>query len=174
MSKNKGFRDGKKEKMFDNLSDEEKQTIKDMREYNERKLENEYATKLFVLRDQAKVLLDKTCNDIEETIIALLGDNLSMLRFQKMINESKNDDEITTEKFSDGTQMSVADLKVHVMKIDHLNKKKVALIRSYASDLYRFVGTKRIDGKILYTEEDFNGKIEDIISRLKQTSYKLF
>jgi hypothetical protein len=60
------------------------------------------------------------------------------------------------------------------MKIDHLNKKKVALIRSYASDLYRFVGTKRIDGKILYTEEDFNGKIEDIISRLKQTSYKLF
>lgn len=169
MPEQNGFRKGKKEELISSLTDDEKSMILDSRELIDRKSKSDFAYKLFLSQDQARLNMNKIERAIEKQTVALMQRAKIVDRIKGQLESG-----IITEKFDDGTVMKTEDANIHMLKMSALANDSLDLLRSQSSQLYSFVNTKDLGMNVMLTEEEYDEKIKDIISKLSNTSFKLF
>jgi len=84
----------------------------------------------------------------------------------------KNKKKILANTFDEGEDKE--DLETQNVKAAYLIKGHIAILRKLGSDLFSYVGSKKLDMTEILTEDKYNEKIEDIIRKLKEIGQSLY
>ena len=165
-----GFRKGvTKKSLIKSLSDDDWKRLDAQKSFEEVQTKNVFAAKLFLFADQSRAEMERVKRGIDKGL-------LEILRFSAAIKRSEMDLLIgrTDQKGKDGELISVDDLKLHIFDMKNKAESFLAILRVDCCMLFRYVGTKGFDMKPMFTEDEYNAKIEAVIEKLSKTQFKLF
>lgn len=163
----KGFRPGITPEDVINLTPEEKQYIRDKRTAEERKLKNETAYKIFVFSEQGYAACEDLQFKLDHDVQNLLETNNWTVKYWDQLKNG------ITEKDKNGKALCPEDIYLLIRKSTLMCNELMSNIRTRISSLYSYVGTKRLDGKELLTEESYNEIYERIVCELSKTPYRV-
>jgi hypothetical protein len=165
----KGFRKDMNPEKLLNLTEDEKNLVKSIRDANERKLKNEIAFKCFIESDQAVIQKENLIDEINELVVNILDVTNQKTAYQ--IDLTKG----STEKMDmkSNTKLELSDLPILILRIENITRKYLRQMRLDFAKLYNFVGTMKLDKSIMLTEEEYNKLYEDAVSKLHQAKLKI-
>ena len=164
-----GFRKGiTKKDILKQLTDEDWKHIDGMKEADERKRVNLKASQIYVRNDQARQEVENTKIDVKKLSVDALQMGFLTAKNQADILAGK-----TEQKNDEGKEITVEELSFINRKIE-LNIRKIKnMLISNLSKLYTFVGTKGLDKKPIFTEEEYDKIVEQVETELKTIGHNL-
>jgi len=173
-NKDKGFRDGQKEKLIKeiqkDLTEEEVSRIKEQREFNEIKDPNSWTWKVAVHLDRLKrqlreinLALDKKLINIEELYNQILRHKAELKSGQ-----------IVTKIGDNNLTMTEAELSSYIKKLQWTKHKEVRSVIDFFPDIRGLVGHKDLIGEVIITEKEFDEIAEKTQKRLQEVGSNLF
>jgi hypothetical protein len=173
---NKGFRKGvTKESLMKSMTKDDWLRVDKMKEAETRSA-NEDAYKLFVLTDQAVTQKDFHAANARKACLDLMGAvrNRTKLQVQLLSGDIK-------EKDSNGFVYTAFDLEIDITNYENKIIQLTSLLRTALAGLYTYTGTHGLDrnekvfkGNIIYTEDDYNGFIQEIKDKLSKAKLNLY
>lgn len=164
-----GFRDGMtKKKLLQTMTDEDWLRIDKMKEAEERLVKSKTAYDLYIASDQMRAQFEENANAVDRAVAEVLELNRRIYHNNVAIKSEKID-----QKTEDGYMAKPEDLKVRNLLYENMINKQLRMLRTFCSGLYSYVDKKGLDKKPFFTEADYEKKIQDVISKLSETKYKL-
>lgn len=172
MVKNKGFRDGQKEKLkeefYKSLSKEEIARIEEQRKFESVK-EGTLTFDLALHMDQLRMSLRENKCEIEKMIW-----NISNMR----IHIRKCEDQLTlgniTEMLTDKQTMNEAELKNHIVHQKWLIRKELQSIAKTLLDIRSVVGHTDIKKSVVFSDAQFENYAREVMLKLKELGFDIF
>ena len=158
------------EKLKKSLTQEELETIRFKREFEETYIKNEDAKKCAVRTDQYYQQYDRALADIEGTLYNVLNASQNLTSYQVQIASG----EITEVYPGSDKKMSVRDLEIASIVLRSKIGDGLRGLWLMLAQLYKYVGRMRIDKKIFFTEEQYNKKVGFVKSELKKNGIELY
>lgn len=165
-----GFRKGiTKKTLIKSLSEEDWKHIDRMKEAEYRKTKNPHAYALYVRSDQARQNMEQSERNANEAIVSILTISQMMMRNKVDIIAGR-----TEQKSASGKEYSMEDLAIMNLDLDNKAQRYLSVLRTELARLFTFMGTKGLDREVMLTEDEYNARIEDAISKLSKTGFKLY
>lgn len=163
-----GLRKGMtKKKLITSMSEDNWKRLDQEKEAEERKIKNKYAYKLFIESDQMRIQLFKIRQGVDKNVINILQ-SVNDIKKNRILLEKE-----TTKKNDKGIEMDPEELRIEIMFGEFLIEGILLQVKLDLAKIYAFVGSKGLDGKIIFTEEEYNVEIEKNIAKLKKTRYNI-
>ena len=170
MVKQNGIRDGVKKEDILNLTTEEKALVLLRRDIENVYVKNEDAHSCAVRSDQ----MYQQYLDVRSTVMALTFNVLSAKT--KIEHNMQDIIKKSTDRVYPNTlnKMTIRDLEIENMHTKRLMLQSKVNLWTAMMTLYRYVGLTRVDKKVFFTEEDYNGIVGWTKTEFKKNNVELY
>jgi len=164
-----GFRKGvTKKSILKDLTEDDWLHLDKMKEAEDR-LANKHAYSLFLKSYQACQSVYNAKNKVYQALAEILD-------IEEAISKNEVDISVggTEQKDNEGKVVTVNQLKNNNMKLEVQANRYLQILILELSGLFKFVGHLGLDKKVIFTEEEYDGLVEDVMVKLKGSRYKIY
>lgn len=172
MSKNrpkrKGFRDGISKEDIVSLTDEEKQRIRDMRQYMDAPA-GSLSRDVFLYSDQVRRMIRERKNTVEKRLWNIEDIENQMKRLQDQLDKDN-----ITEELKNGVKMTAAEVRTQMKHMQWIRDGEAENIPYLLAEIRSFASHKDVAGNVIMTVEQFDEYANSILYRLRGYGYEIF
>ena len=165
MVKTKGMRDGiDKESIMKSLNDDD---------WNRIRLMKDIDNNVFKLKDAeyCAVRTDQMFQLFHEILLNIDATTFNILSAQSKMDHNKVDLlKGETNRVYPGTdqKMTTRDLEIENVHIKRLVGENIRILWTLFTNLYKYIGVHRLDKEVMFTEEEYQKKMDSVKEELKK------
>lgn len=152
------------------LTDEELAGIRLRREYEDTYIKNDFAKRCAVRTDQVYQQFDQLVSDVDGTLFNILNASQNLKNYQVQIVGG----EVVEVYPGTDKVMTVRDLEIGSLILKSKIGDGLRGMWLMLAQLYKYVGNKRLDNVVFFSEEQYNKKVGFVVSELKKNGINLF